>query len=281
MAISRNGWDVFTSSSNKRLVNFPWVTGRVRGGDHFVVLDYIAERFHNEVEPIIRAHSWAWAYRDVRGVGGVISEHATGTAVDFNAPAHPIGVRNTFSVAKRAIIRQVMKDVRGAARWGGEWSRPDDMHFELIGGNAKVKEVADLIRAGKLPGIKGNVTPTAPKPTPVKPAPSKPSGKAWPDVAVKVTNAHTTESHNAWVKLMADVGYKDKSLTTAIQKWLKSLGFYKGLIDTDFGALTVRALQSFLVSKGLLPSAAYVDGNRGAVTIRAEINYLNDQRRYY
>ena len=61
----------------------------------------------------------------------VISEHATGTAVDFNAPLHPLGKKNTFNAADQAKIRQIMKDVSHAAHWGGRWSRPDDMHVEL------------------------------------------------------------------------------------------------------------------------------------------------------
>lgn len=283
MAISRNGWDVYTSSSNKKLVNFPWITGRVRNGDHYVVLNYLAERFNRDVEPIRKDWSWGYAYRDVRGVGGIVSEHATGTAVDFNAPAHPIGKKNTFSVAKRGVIRQIVKDLQGSVRWGGEWSRPDDMHFELVGGNKKVGEVAALIRAGKLPGSVapvGNVE--KPKPTPApKPKPKPSTGKVWPDVALKVTSKHTTESHNAWVKLMADVGYKDKSLTKNIQRWLKDLGYYKGHIDGDFGGWTVESLQEFLVAKGHLPNKAYVDRKRGSVTIKAEIAYLNSQRKFY
>ena len=128
----------------------------------------------------------------------------------------------------------------------------------------------------------GTASTSKPKPKPSKPAkPAASSGKTWPHVALPVTNSHTTASHNAWVKLLADVGYKDSSLTTAFQKWLRDLGYYKGRIDSSFGPMTVRALQSFLVSKGLLPNSAYVDGNRGAVTIKAEIKYLNDQRKHY
>ncbi|MFJ2618981.1 M15 family metallopeptidase [Glutamicibacter sp. NPDC087344] len=130
MTIYRNGWDVYSSGSNQNLVNFPWVTGKVRGGDHWVVFDYIAKRWNAEVKTIRKDWSWGYTNRSVRGAS-VISEHATGTAVDFNAPLHPLGKKNTFSAADQAKIRQIMKDVSHAARWGGRWSRPDDMHVEL------------------------------------------------------------------------------------------------------------------------------------------------------
>lgn len=110
--------------------------------------------------------------------------------------------------------------------------------------------------------------------------------KVWPHVNVPVTDRHTTESHNAWVKLLADVGYKDTSLTTAMQKWLKDLGYYKRYVDDDFGPYMVEALQRFLKDKGFYKgiidahTAPYSQA-RGPMLIRAEIGYLNDQRRYY
>ena len=276
MAISRNGWDVYSSGSNSKLVNFPWVTGKVRDGDHFVVLNYIAERWNAEVETIRKDWSWGYANRAVRGAS-VVSEHATGTAVDFNAPLHPLGRKNTFSSAKQAKIRQIMEDVSHAARWGGEWSRPDDMHVELIGGNALIGRVADQIRAGKLPGA-GNVKPVG-NVKPSKPKPAKDKSGAWPEKPLKVTDKHTVESDAAWRELMAAVGYKDKNLTTNLQRWLKKHGKYKGIIEADhgkkpvFGPMLVEALQSFLKDKGLYKGI--IDGKRQAMTINAEINYLN------
>lgn len=105
------------------------------------------------------------------------------------------------------------------------------------------------------------------------------SDVVWPNIALPVTDSHTTASHNAWVKLMADVGYTDRRLTTAIQKWLRGLGYYKGRLDGSFGPMTVRALQSFLRTKGLYKGR--IDGQRGPMTIRAEIDYLNSQRQHY
>lgn len=288
MAISRNGWDVYSSGSNQNLVNFPWVTGKVRGGDHYVVLNYIAKRWNAEVETIRKDWSWGYANRPVRGAS-VISEHATGTAVDFNAPLHPLGKKNTFSAADQAKIRQIMKDVSHAARWGGEWSRPDDMHVELIGGNALIGRVADQIRAGELPGLSGDVKPVG-KPT--KPKPSKPSvdkSGAWPEKPLKVTDKHTAESDAAWRELMAAIGYKDKDLGKNLLAWLSELkdprtgkGYYdltKWVNDGVMGSEGVKALQRKLYdTKGDDGKRLYngkADGKRQAMTVNAEIEYLN------
>lgn len=289
MAISRNGWDVYSSGSNQNLVNFPWVTGKVRGGDHYVVLDYIAKRWNAEVETIRKDWSWGYANRAVRGAS-VISEHATGTAVDFNAPLHGLGQKNTFSKADQTRIRQIMKDVSHAARWGGEWSRPDEMHVELIGGNALIGRVADQIRAGELPGLSGDVKPAGkPSKPATKPKPSADKSGAWPEKPLKVTDKHTAESDAAWRELMAAIGYKDKDLGKNLLAWLSELkdprtgkGYYdltKWVNDGVMGSEGVKALQRKLYdTKGDDGKRLYngkADGKRQAMTVNAEIEYLN------
>lgn len=83
------------------------------------------------------------------------------------------------------------------------------------------------------------------------------------------------ESDAAWRELMAAIGKRDSSLTKNIQSWLKDQGKYNGLIDGNFGPLTVKALQSFLKDKGLYPKSYLIDGKRGPATVKAEIAYLN------
>lgn len=141
MPTSQNGWPVYTSSSS--LTDFGWVTGRVRGGDVLTIFDHLCRRFSSEVEPIIRAHSWGYAYRAVRGQMSGFSNHASATAIDLNAPAHPLGVRDTFSGVQVTAIRRILADLDGVVRWGGDYSgRPDEMHFEINANAATVAAVA-------------------------------------------------------------------------------------------------------------------------------------------
>lgn len=168
MAVTRNGWDIIDDGSSDRLVPLQWITGKVRKGDAHTILNDLGTKF-NKIEKITKAHSWGYAKRPVRGYADIPSEHSTGTAVDFNAPAHPIGKKNTFNIIKRARIRKLVKSYDGAVRWGGEWARPDDMHFELIGGAAKIKQVAD-----KLSGVDVKPVGTIKPVTPSKPAVTPP-----------------------------------------------------------------------------------------------------------
>lgn len=274
MTNSQNGWPVLEGYGDKRLVGFNWITGKVRGGDVAYILNHYATWYNSNIEKIDVKSSWGFAPRPIRG-GSTPSNHASGTAIDLNANKHPLGKRNTFSKAQQTKIATQLKVYGGALR-SGIWypQRADDMHIEINCSAAKLAEVV-----AKLKGV-GEVKPTAPS----KPVP-KPTGKSWPDVDLKVTDNHTAESDAAWRKLLSDVGYKDKNLTTNMQRWLKDLGYYKGLVEADhgkkpvFGPMLVGALQTFLKKKKLY--LGLLDDKREAMTIRAEIAYLNEQRKAY
>ncbi|MDZ5076719.1 peptidoglycan recognition family protein [Nesterenkonia sp. HG001] len=98
----------------------------------------------------------------------------------------------------------------------------------------------------------------------------------WPGRALPGRDAHTWESHFAWVELLARVGYADESLTVALQKWLADLGEDVGPADGVPGPRTVRALQTALRKRGHYDGL--IDGDRGPMTIRGELAYLNSQR---
>jgi len=101
-----------------------------------------AAEFHNLIEPLdIGANDdWGFAYRDVRGVPGKLSNHASGTAIDLNASRHPLKSINTFEPAKVPMLKALCK--KYALSWGGEWTRPDPMHYEI---NLDAAKVAALI----------------------------------------------------------------------------------------------------------------------------------------
>lgn len=129
---SQNRWPVYTSGSHSDLVVLPRVTGRVRGGSVATILGYISDEFHKRVEPVRKDWSWGYAYRPIRNATSGYSNHASATAIDLNAPEHPLGARNTFSAAQVREIRKILAEVGGLVRWGGDYfSRGDEMHFEI------------------------------------------------------------------------------------------------------------------------------------------------------
>lgn len=147
MATSQNGRKVFTEAPGGRL---KWITGRV---DPALVdlFDYYCERYNKEVEKINPDHSWGWANREIRG-GGDISNHASGSAVDLNAPKHPLGVRGTFSSHQEKALKKILDDIDGILRHGHFYKgRIDSMHAELRNGasNSDVRKAMAKIKRGE------------------------------------------------------------------------------------------------------------------------------------
>lgn len=147
MSTSQNGWSVdLTGALQDRSevagVAFP---NGVRKGDVATVLFYVARRFHAEVEPLHPGWCWGWYVKTIEGTSA-ISNHASGTAIDLNAPAHPMGRRGSFSSAKVTAIHRILADCDGVVRWGGDYTgRPDEMHFEINAGAAAVAKLAAKI----------------------------------------------------------------------------------------------------------------------------------------
>jgi hypothetical protein len=149
--MSQNCWPAITDSDDARLVSSPWITGKLLAGDVSTVLDHVAERFDATVEPVDVDSSWGWAYRSVRGEDddeGGLSNHASGTSIDLNATEHPLGSTGTFTDAQVEAIRAIVAEVSPVVAWGGDFDgRADEMHFEIVGDETAVAEVAARLRA--------------------------------------------------------------------------------------------------------------------------------------
>lgn len=147
MATSQNGWPVVGAAAvvDRAVLGVEFPNGWLKG-DVDIVFTHLIGRLHREVEPIDQGGCWGWFVKTIEG-SSTISNHASGTAIDYNAPAHPLGRRNTYSASDQAKIRAILADLGGVVRWGGDYTgRPDDMHFEIVKGAAAVKAVAARIR---------------------------------------------------------------------------------------------------------------------------------------
>lgn len=133
MARSQNGW-----TANRRDL-MAWFSIPGTNVELLLRKDYagpllaaFARAFHLRVENIKDPGCWSYAVRPIRGSTTTLSNHASGTAIDLNAPRHPLGKRGTFSAAQSAEIRRLIGLTGGALRWGGSYSgRADEMHVEL------------------------------------------------------------------------------------------------------------------------------------------------------
>jgi hypothetical protein len=100
----------------------------------------LATEFHKTIEPIDKGtlDCWGFAFRMIRGSTDSLSNHSSGTAIDLNAIKHPLGKRNTFTDKQEVIIRQIA--AKYGCKWGGDWKRADEMHFEIDLNRKQVKE---------------------------------------------------------------------------------------------------------------------------------------------
>jgi D-alanyl-D-alanine carboxypeptidase-like protein len=153
MSHSQNGWTAGTAQAIGGLDTSP-VPGTgiklprgVRKGDVATVLLFVAEQFNLTVEPLHPNQCWGYDYRKVRGSATALSNHASGTAIDLNAPAHPLGRKGTFTAKQLAAIHKILVRCEGAVRWGGAYTgRKDEMHFEIVQDASDVALVAKKIR---------------------------------------------------------------------------------------------------------------------------------------
>lgn len=152
MQKSYNGWD---ASPNPREIGIvPFVVhgvsfpGGVKGGDVETVLRYAAEQWHKRVEALVPGWCWGYNFRKNRNANN-LSVHASGGAIDINAPRHPNGKRGTVSPAQAREIRAICAEVDNVIRWGESFA--DEMHLEICKSPAEVARVAKRIRSGDAP----------------------------------------------------------------------------------------------------------------------------------
>lgn len=146
MSKSQNGYPVLTQDQT-----FKWILPLrdepkrhlvLKPGDVGFVLAYFAVWYHERVQKINQGiwDEWGWASRPIRG-SSVISNHASGTAIDLNATKHPLGVRGTLKfwlkkgtrqeLAEQRIRRHLDKTFDNTIRAGLDYTgRADEMHYE-------------------------------------------------------------------------------------------------------------------------------------------------------
>jgi len=132
---SDNGWPASQDPAIIGIKSYPvkGATIKLRCAEKVApLLVGFAAEFHEKIEPIDvgTLDSWGYAFRMVRGREDRLSNHSSGTAIDLNANAHPLGSENTFAEGKALLI--ISLAAKYGLKWGGTYrNRKDEMHFEV------------------------------------------------------------------------------------------------------------------------------------------------------
>ena len=135
MLTSYNGWPASKDQAEIGVKSYlvPGTMRKLRCASAVApLLIGFAAEFHSLIEPIDDGtyDDWGFAYRDVRGVPGKLSNHASGSAIDLNSSRHKLGQVGTYDAAKVPMLRALAH--KYGLTWGGDYkNRKDEMHFEI------------------------------------------------------------------------------------------------------------------------------------------------------
>ena len=157
MLTSGNGWPA--SDDQKLIAVTPY---KIKGTERSIrcakyagpLLAGFASEFHKLIEPIDEGvfDDWAYSFRMIRGSTDKLSNHASGSAIDLNATKHPLGKAGTFEPTNVPMIRALAK--KYGLRWGGDYVRKDEMHFEIMLSQAKA--FALCLKLGLIKQVEAN-----------------------------------------------------------------------------------------------------------------------------
>jgi D-alanyl-D-alanine carboxypeptidase-like protein len=146
VATAQNGWPVVTSAPDFVVdgVDFP---NGVLAGDAQVVFRWLVRQYSKRVEIVHAGGCWGFDHKKISG-SDEWSCHAAALAIDINAPAHNMGDPPSHSMSQHQIdeCHALERESDGVLRWGGDFSRPDTMHWEVVGTPAQLHKLANKIK---------------------------------------------------------------------------------------------------------------------------------------
>lgn len=150
---SKNGWEMEKVTDDHGSIYTRPVPGtplgvQLRMGDVEIVLVHVIRRFHYEVDGLDRGDVVGWRHPDTVGWALAESNQASGTAVQIRPGHYPPGARGGFYPQQRLVLRDVLAELAGVVRWGGDDPTPDESLFSIdVGpGDPRLAQVADTLR---------------------------------------------------------------------------------------------------------------------------------------
>lgn len=134
---SVNGWEMEHVADDGGTVYTRPVPGTpldgvaVRMGDVESVLVYVVRRFHYEIDELRAGDVVGWRSPAKVRKGLAESNQASGTAVQIRPDHYPSGSRGGFFPRQLLTVRDILTELDGVVRWGGDDRKPDESLFSI------------------------------------------------------------------------------------------------------------------------------------------------------
>ncbi|MEU8538762.1 hypothetical protein AB0C52_02005 [Streptomyces sp. NPDC048717] len=153
-ARSAGGWPMETAAdqggsiATRPVPGTPLAGLQLRSGAPESVLVHLVRRFHYEIAALQPGEAVGWSAP--AGLRGAARALASGTAVRIRPGHYPPGTEGGFFPVELAVLRDILAELGGVVRWGGDDRNVDESLFYLTVGpdDAKLASVAERIRVG-------------------------------------------------------------------------------------------------------------------------------------
>ncbi|MFF9915670.1 twin-arginine translocation signal domain-containing protein [Streptomyces sp. NPDC013457] len=134
---SRNGWEMEKATDQGGSIRTRPVPGTpisgvaVRIGEVETVLVHLIRRFHYEVDSLRKGDVTGWRSPGQVRKGLAEGNQASGTAVQIRPGHYPHGVTGGFFPNQELVIRDILAELDGVVRWGGDDAKADESLFYI------------------------------------------------------------------------------------------------------------------------------------------------------
>ncbi|MFC8226336.1 twin-arginine translocation signal domain-containing protein [Streptomyces sp. NPDC057287] len=134
---SSNGWEMEKIADDRGNIYTRPVPGtpidgvQVRIGDAEIVLLHVVRRFHYEIDSLRREDVVGWSAPEKVRRSHPESNLASGTGIRIRPESYPAGAHGGFFSPQVAVIRDILAELDGVVRWGGDDRTPDEALFYL------------------------------------------------------------------------------------------------------------------------------------------------------
>ncbi|MEV0113263.1 hypothetical protein AB0H77_08430 [Streptomyces sp. NPDC050844] len=152
--LSRTGWEMERVADDggniftRPVPGTPLAGVAVRMGDVETLLVHVIRRFHYEIDTLRKGDVIGWRKPGSVHKGLPEGNQASGTAAQIRPGHYPRGAKGGFFPHQLTVIRDVLAELDGVVRWGGDDPKPDESLFciDVRPGDDRLTKAAAKLR---------------------------------------------------------------------------------------------------------------------------------------